>query len=144
MSIYFCLHFDEIRALKADAAEADAIRKQVAELTEALDREKEAASHAAGRAEEKLANELEKAQTRQEAAVLRAEKAGQDMLVKVREECLEAVSWAQAQAQAAIESAQAQATRYQKMYEELLAASEKPTRRTRRKASEETSETEKK
>ena len=83
MSIYFCLHFDEIRALKADAAEADAIRKQVAELTEALDREKEAASHAAGRAEEKLANELEKAQTRQEAAVLRAEKAGQDMLVKV-------------------------------------------------------------
>lgn len=120
------------------------IRKQVAELTEALDREKEAASHAAGRAEEKLANELEKAQTRQEAAVLRAEKAGQDMLVKVREECQEAVSRAQAQAQAAIESAQAQATRYQKMYEELLTAAEKPTRKPRRKASEDEGTTEKK
>jgi chromosome segregation ATPase len=135
---------EEIRALKKSAAEADSLRKKVADLTSALDKAKEDSQRAAGRAEEKLANELEKAATRQEAAVLKAEKAGQDALIKTREACQGAISKAQGQAQAAIESAQAQAARYQKMYEELLTAAEKPTRKPRRKASEDEGTTEKK
>lgn len=92
---------DELRKLRKDAVEADALRKQVEKLTDALEKEKDAASHAAGRAEEKLANELEKAKTRQDAAVLAAEKAAQDELIRVREECQKAVSAAQEKAQAA-------------------------------------------
>lgn len=131
---------EEIRSLKKSAAETDTLRKQVTDLTGALNRAKEDAQRAAGRAEEKLANEMEKAATRQEAAVLKAEKAAQDTLATVRDECQSAISKAQAQAQAAIESAQAQAARYQTMYEELLTSVEKadkPTRRPRRKVSEE-------
>ena len=83
---------------------------------------------------------MEKATTRQEAAVLKAEKAAQETLTTVRNECQSAISKAQAQAQAAIEAAQAQAARYQALCDELSTAARasKPTRRTRRKTAEET------
>lgn len=133
---------EEIRSLRKSVAEADSLRKKVADLTDALNKAKEDAQRAAGRAEEKLANELEKATTRQEAAVLKAEKAAQETLTTVRNECQSAISKAQAQAQAAIEAAQAQATRYQALCDELSAAAgaSKPTRRTRRKTVEESTE----
>lgn len=121
---------DEIRALKVTAAKSDQLQEQVKNLTDALSKEKDAAQRAAGRAEEKLANELEKAQTRQEAAVLKAEKDAQSVLIKVRDECQDAIAKAQkatsdvqAKAQKAIDAAQAQAVRYQKLYEDLLAES---------------------
>ena len=133
---------EEIRTLKASAAEAEALRKQVADLTDALTKAKEDAQRAAGRAEERLANELDKAKNRQEAAVLQAEKAAQETLITAREACQTAISKAQAQAQAAIEAAQAQAARYQALCDELSAAAgaSKPTRRTRRKTVEESTE----
>ena len=133
---------EEIRSLRKSVAEADSLRKQVADLTDALTRAKEDAQRAAGRAEEKLANELEKAATRQAAAVLKAEKDGQAALITAREACQTAISRAQTQAQAAIEAAQAQAARYQALCDELsvAAGASKPTRRTRRKTAEESTE----
>ena len=81
---------------------------------------------------------IEKAVTRQEAAVLKAEKNGKTALITAREACQAAIS----RAQAAIEAAQAQAARYQALCDELSAAAtagtSKPTRRTRRKTAEET------
>lgn len=129
---------DEIRTLKKAVAKVDELREKVKELTDALAKERESAQQAAGRAEEKLSNELEKAQMRQEAAVLEAQKAAQEDLEKVRKECQEAVAKAQAttndiqkqaqeaaqkaaqSAQLQIEAAQARASQYQEKYEDLL------------------------
>lgn len=129
---------DEIHTLKKAVAKVDELREKVKELTDALAKERESAQQAAGRAEEKLSNELEKAQMRQEAAVLEAQKAAQEDLEKVRKECQEAVAKAQAttndiqkqaqeaaqkaaqSAQLQIEAAQARASQYQEKYEDLL------------------------
>lgn len=117
---------DEIRSLKQEVAETARLRQQVAELTAALDKERETAMQAAKQAEDKLAHELEKAQTRQTEAVLKAEKAGQDMLAKVRAEHQADISKMQAdisemqmKAQQAMDAAQAQGLRYQQMYKLL-------------------------
>lgn len=117
---------DEIRSLKQEVAETARFRQQVAELTAALDKERETAMQAAKQAEDKLAHELEKAQTRQTEAVLKAEKAGQDMLAKVRAEHQADISKMQAdisemqmKAQQAMDAAQAQGLRYQQMYKLL-------------------------
>lgn len=117
---------DEIRSLKQEVAETAKLRQQVAELTAALDKERETAMQAAKQAEDKLAHELEKAQTRQTEAVLKAEKAGQDMLAKVRAEHQADISKMQAdisemqmKAQQAMDAAQAQGLRYQQMYKLL-------------------------
>ena len=129
---------DEIRALKEKVAKVDELREKVKDLTDALAKERESAQQAAGRAEEKLANELEKAKMRQEAVVLEAQKAAQEELEKVRKESQEAVAKAQAttndiqkqaqeaaqkaaqSAQVQIEAAQARASHYQEKYEDLL------------------------
>lgn len=117
---------DEIRSLKQEVTETAKLRQQVAELTAALDKERETAMQAAKQAEDKLAHELEKAQTRQTEAVLKAEKAGQDMLAKVRAEHQADISKMQAdisemqmKAQQAMDAAQAQGLRYQQMYKLL-------------------------
>ena len=120
---------DEIRSLKQEVAETAKLRQQVAELTAALDKERETAMQAAKQAEDKLAHELEKAQTRQTEAVLKAEKAEQDMLAKVRAEHQADISKMQAdisemqmKAQQAMDAAQAQGLRYQQMYKLLSEA----------------------
>lgn len=117
---------DEIRSLKQEVAETAELRQQVAELTAALDKERETAAQAAKQAEDKLAHELEKAQTRQTEAVLKAEKAGQDMLAKARAEHQADISKMQAdisemqtKAQQAMDAAQEQGLRYQQMYKLL-------------------------
>lgn len=107
---------DTIKGMKEEIAEAESLKKKVEELNKALADEKE-----------NLKNELEKAKMNQAAAVLEERQKGQEVLAKVREEYQAKVDKAQAmtsdiqtKAANAVESAQAQALHYQKLYEGLL------------------------
>lgn len=107
---------DAIKEMKKEIAEAEALKKKVEELNKALADEKE-----------NLKNELQKAKMSQAAAILEEKQKGQEALARVREEYQSKVDKAQAmtseiqtKAANAIESAQAQALHYQKLYEGLL------------------------
>lgn len=111
----------EINRLKESAAEADDLRKQVADLTAQLEQQKAEASRAVGRADERLAVALEKAENQKTAAVLAEKASSQDALAKAQEKATASIAAAQEKVTKLQDAAETAAQRHAEEIEKLRA-----------------------